>query len=293
LLNRDKYFIIYFYGGKIDALLLLTSLISKKIILDIHDIYALDACKIGKYKHIIDYFISKHINHLIVHSERNKQILKEINYQKETLEIPHFKYNIAKIAHGNISKDLEDSIEINKLNVLFFGNMRLSKGIDILLETLEDIQFNEKYNSSLNFIIAGKDTIGIKERFGSLNHKMTKLILRHIDDNELSYLFKKSNYLILPYREISQSGVLEMAIGYKKPVLLSDIDYFIKYIEKYSSFGLLFKNSKEGLKKCFNEIIDTNIVNPSFFYNDLDCKKYLNYDENSLFVDKIIEIIDK
>jgi len=293
LMFRKNYFIIYFYGGKIDALLLLTTFFSSKIILDIHDVYALDSSKIGRAKYIIDFLISNRINYLISHSDKNKQILNMINYKKEIIEVPHFKYNIDSISTGRISIELEKAIETNKINILFFGNMRLSKGIDILLDTIINIQNVEKFISSFNFIIAGKDNIGISEQYCNLNKNMIKFVLKHIDDNELSYLFKKSDYIILPYREISQSGVLEMAIGYKKPVLLSDIEYFKKYIEKYSSFGLLFTNSQEGIRNVLENVFTISANNPKTFYNEVDYKRYLNHDENLMFVDRIEKILKK
>src|SRR5205807_9193447 len=49
---------------------------------------------------------------------------------------------------------------------------------------------------------------------------------RFIDDNELPAYFRRADLVVLPYREIDQSGVLFTALAFGKPLLLSDVGGF-------------------------------------------------------------------
>ena len=49
---------------------------------------------------------------------------------------------------------------------------------------------------------------------------------RFITDSELPAYFQRADLVVLPYREIDQSGVLFTALAFGKPLLLSDVGGF-------------------------------------------------------------------
>jgi glycosyltransferase involved in cell wall biosynthesis len=49
---------------------------------------------------------------------------------------------------------------------------------------------------------------------------------RFIGDSELPAYFQRADLVVLPYREIDQSGVLFTALAFGKPLLLSDVGGF-------------------------------------------------------------------
>ena len=49
---------------------------------------------------------------------------------------------------------------------------------------------------------------------------------RFIADAELPAYFRRADLVVLPYREIDQSGVLFTALAFGKPLLLSDVGGF-------------------------------------------------------------------
>ena len=62
-------------------------------------------------------------------------------------------------------------------------------------------------------------------------------ILRYIDDNEIQAIFENSDLVILPYRMISQSGVLLLSMSYGLPVLTSNLPAFTEIItDNYTGF---------------------------------------------------------
>jgi glycosyltransferase involved in cell wall biosynthesis len=53
-----------------------------------------------------------------------------------------------------------------------------------------------------------------------------RFVPRFIGDTELPAYFLRANLVVLPYREIDQSGVLFTALAFGKPLLLSDVGGF-------------------------------------------------------------------
>ena len=53
-----------------------------------------------------------------------------------------------------------------------------------------------------------------------------RFVPRFITDDELPAYFRRADLVVLPYREIDQSGVLFTALAFGKPMLLSDVGGF-------------------------------------------------------------------
>jgi glycosyltransferase involved in cell wall biosynthesis len=102
--------------------------------------------------------------------------------------------------------------------VLCFGLMRPYKGIDLLLDAWREIDEAELW-------IAGmpKFDIAPLRRAAPAN---VRFVPRFIDDTELPAYFQRADLVVLPYREIDQSGVLFTALAFGKPLLLSDVGGF-------------------------------------------------------------------
>jgi glycosyltransferase involved in cell wall biosynthesis len=102
--------------------------------------------------------------------------------------------------------------------VLCFGLMRPYKGIDLLLDAWHDIDDAELW-------IAGmpKFDIAPLRRTAPPN---VRFVSRFIGDAELPAYFQRANLVVLPYREIDQSGVLFTALAFGVPLLLSDVGGF-------------------------------------------------------------------
>ena len=100
----------------------------------------------------------------------------------------------------------------------------------------------EHYLKKINVIIAGDDKGRIiNTLLQGKNTTMVTTILRWIDDDEMKYLFLNCDVVMLPYKKIYQSGIIEIAYDFKKPVIVSDHEIFCEYVRAYKS-GILFKN---------------------------------------------------
>lgn len=105
------------------------------------------------------------------------------------------------------------------------------KGVDIVIEVFKHI-----INANYELVIAGKNVENIN--FQSIRSENIKVFDRHINDDELIFLYSNTDYILLPYRKSSQSGIFAMAAYFHKPMILSDIPYFSEMLTEFPSFGL-------------------------------------------------------
>lgn len=116
----------------------------------------------------------------------------------------------------------ELGLEEDAKYILFFGQIKKVKGLDILLEALG------KVPDDIKLIIAGKPW---KDDFSDYDELIEKCrlenrvikIIRFIEDHEREKLFFAADVNVLPYRIIYQSGVLLMAMSHGLPVIASDL----------------------------------------------------------------------
>jgi glycosyltransferase involved in cell wall biosynthesis len=279
--KKKSHFIYLSYGGYIDILFMTLTFFFKKITIDIHDIYALDYSNNRIIKRAFGLLYCNAVRSVIVHSDYSKELLQELRYQKKMFEMPHFKYCFNKdYLEKNCSMDAIAAIKVDCINILFFGYMRLSKGIDVLSEAYSTLPID--IQDKIHLIIAGNDPHNILSTLPINNNKNVSILKRYINDDELIYLFSKVNYVILPYRKVSQSGILEMAFYFRKPILASRISYFEQIINNYPSFGRLFNNNVEDLANVM-------FMLPTFiqeFYNANDIKNFEQRNEIDNFLYK-------
>jgi glycosyltransferase involved in cell wall biosynthesis len=271
LINRKSYFVYLTYGSLFDLpFLFLCFFFKERFIIDIHEIYDLASPPPNLIRRIFDLLYKKIISNVIIHSDKTKVILKNIGFHGFSFFVPHFKYVDESDENDSCDLDIKNLFKKDKLNIVFFGHIRISKGIDDffnLVNSISDVSLFEK----VHFVIAGNDTDNIIGKNNLIFKKSisNSILLRRISDNELNYIFKNTNYVILPYKEISQSGIVEMAIKFKTPMILSDIPEFNSYLSHYKSFGHIFNVNND-----FEFFLKEIIFQANEYYQIDDLSKY-------------------
>jgi glycosyltransferase involved in cell wall biosynthesis len=236
--------------------LLVARLLGFKVLTIVHDIESLEFTTSPLIKKwVVDILPNQRVVHNNFCKEEIAKIISEKSLQKTAI-IPHVNFiQLFDEYHNDEKKvvSLKTNFDvINKLSpeisaaikngeelLLFFGQIKKAKGVDILLKAAAATKSNYK------LIIAGKlrfedwdkyETI-IKEH--GLEEKVIPVI-RHISDEERDVLFAISKAVILPYRFIYQSGVILMAMSFPKIVLASDLSPNSDIVEDGKN-GFLFK----------------------------------------------------
>ncbi len=107
--------------------------------------------------------------------------------------------------------------------VLFFGLIRPYKGVDVLLEALAQIPDSE----GIEAVVAGECYDDIS-RYENLIRELklqnrVHLHLRYIPNDEVATFMAAADVVVLPYRNASQSGIVQIAYACGKPVITSRV----------------------------------------------------------------------
>ena len=252
----------------------------------VHDIFEItgqtaDARKADKMQ-----FYNHHIPHAICHSRVTEKELIKLGYKGKTCYFPHFSYAFSKeIDEKRVAPEIRDAVDTEKKIFLFFGQIRETKGISILQEAIDHLAVKHPdFADCAEIIIAGMDKGNlISQRDEPM---FVKRFLRYIDDSELNYLFSKRPFVLLPYTEICQSGVLEVVIYFRSPAIMSDIPFFLSIRDEYPSFGQIFEPlSAEALANKLYEIASDDSVSTDRYFTTEDLLKYDQSHDPSSLVD--------
>lgn len=250
-----------------------------RVIMTMHDVTSHPTAKISLKRKVLRFISTKlyrkiafrRVERIVVLSNNSKRRLKELYPSIEP------KIVTAKLgAHPPIiRKDYSPSeLDQSCKYVLFFGRIQKYKGIIRAIRAFNSVDSNK----SINLVIAGSGTFSKEENEELQKNKKIIVINRFINDSEMIWLFKNALFVILPYIEASQSGVIPLSYHYGIPVIASNIDGLSEFVE--NDTGILFDNEEE-LKDIFKRIF-SGFLTPSNYSEK--CKAYeqstLNWEKN-------------
>ena len=157
---------------------------------------------------------------VVVHSEHGRARLAG------ALGIDPAKVHV--IAHGAFehltrvpaARPLSDELAaVRKPVVLCFGLLRPYKGIDVLLEAWNALR------PDAELWIVGMPRMDIGDLRAAAPPSV-RWVPRFVADDEIAAYFERADLVVLPYREIDQSGVLFTALAFGAPLLLSAVGGF-------------------------------------------------------------------
>ena len=168
------------------------------------------------------YFFSS-IHRFITMSEKVNQDLKTFT-QKPSINIVHPIYdNFGDIiSKEEARKHL--ALPVNEKIILFFGFIRKYKGLDLLLEAMNNANIRE---ANIKLLIAGEfyDNKDEYELIIAKYNLANSLYLRtqFIDNSEVKYYLSAADFVIQPYKNATQSGVTPLAYHFEKPMLVTSV----------------------------------------------------------------------
>ncbi len=115
--------------------------------------------------------------------------------------------------------------------ILFFGRVKPYKGLEHLLAAFQQLV---TIDSNYRLIIAGELQRGNEKYLGEIQRTVIREIdrgqiilkIQFIPDEEMEVYLKAADVLVLPYKEIFQSGVLFLSYSFGLPVVATDVGSF-------------------------------------------------------------------
>jgi glycosyltransferase involved in cell wall biosynthesis len=141
---------------------------------------------------------------------------------------------------------MPNSSEINGRYILFAGKISPYKGLDYLLPAMEQVH---QGCPDCRLIVAG----GGKYHF-DISHYQTLDYIdirnRFIPDEELVTLIKHCAFMVCPYTDATQSGVIMSAFAFNKPVIATNVGGLPEMVI-HQQYGLIIK------EKNVNAIVES------------------------------------
>ncbi|MEA5428586.1 glycosyltransferase [Arcicella lustrica] len=140
-----------------------------------------------------------------------------------------------------------------KIRLLFFGYIRSYKGLDILLKALHGVD-----SSLYELTIAGEaDNWDFYKEYLYENLSLN-LHLGFVSNDQIKEYFSNADFLVLPYKDATQSGPLLVAINYNLPVIASNLECFQHHILDGIDGFIFEKNNSNDLRTTLLKVFDLN-----------------------------------
>jgi glycosyltransferase involved in cell wall biosynthesis len=131
--------------------------------------------------------------------------------------------DICVIPHASFSYYKKNEIfKVHKLNynILFLGRIEKYKGVDLLLDAFFEVN---KKMPNINLTIAGNGNLKPYLPKIKRSEKAITVINKWLEDEEIGDLIYDCDFLVLPYIDASQSGIIPLAFGCGKTVIATNV----------------------------------------------------------------------
>jgi len=149
---------------------------------------------------------------------------------------------------------IRDSSSSSKV-LLFFGYVRKYKGLDILIEALPLVK---KEYPDIKLLIVGEfyDNPSVyTDKIKSLGlENDVVLINRFVANEEVAQYYEASDVVVLPYRSATQSGILNVAYGFYKPAVVTDVGGLSEFVKNGETGIIVQPDSPDEIYKGISEI---------------------------------------
>jgi glycosyltransferase involved in cell wall biosynthesis len=168
--------------------------------------------------------------------------------------------------------------------ILLFGRLSYYKGLDILLDA---IPYVIKQYPDIKILIAGRLESGYILP-DSVYTQQVEFISNYLSVNDLKDLIRHAKFVVCPYRDATQSGVLMTALAMHKCVVATNVGSFPEYIQHGLNGLLSFPNPidlalnlNKALKDNYYLKLNNNICNSDYATSVLDNRTKLSLSYSS------------
>lgn len=176
----------------------------------------------------IQYWLADHI---FVHTSKMKnELIEQFGVPARRITVIPFGINNS-VPNTNLSTwEAKERLGIreNRKSILFFGRIKPYKGLEYLITAFRRLA---ESCDDYQLIIAGRLEEGCERYWESIQREIQeyvesgRIILRieFIPDGEIEVYFKGADVLVLPYKEIFQSGVIFLGYNFGLPAIVADV----------------------------------------------------------------------
>lgn len=138
--------------------------------------------------------------------------------------------------------------------VLFFGGISSHKGVEYLCGAMDEVC---KKHPNVKLVVAGKGNIYFSiDKYAIYNNGNLVLLNRYIEDCELVGLIRNALFVVCPYIDATQSGVVMSAFALNKPVVATNVGALPTMV-KDGQYGMIVPSKDaQALALAINTLIE-------------------------------------
>ena len=193
---------------------------------------------------------------ILVHTRSNRALLIEryrVNSSK-ILIMPHGSYEHPIFLNKEACKKTLNLV--GKKIISIFGFISEHKGHDLVIKILPFL------SSEYHLLIAGSPRVQSDEAYYRLLKKMTYDLnvenrvhfIDYVAEQDFPIVLNASDLAILPYRSVTQSGILHILMAYRLPTIASNLDAFEEINAQYHCLSLFANNDPKDLYAKINAL---------------------------------------
>jgi len=260
--------------------------LSIKIIWEMHNILPHHYKEIDRKNSLWFY---KKSDAIVFHSkndiDRSRELLRT-TIDKMHIVIPHGNFN-GSYENSISKKDARRILNISDNNrvILCFGFIRKNRGYEYLLEAIKDMP-------DIIVIIAGKvDDKDIYQNLLAYERQMSnlKLFVKWIPDGEVQLYFNACDIVVLPYTDITTSGVIPLAYAFSKPVIATSIGGIRDVVNENTGI-LVPPKDTDALRKAIERIFIMDLEAMGRYAHEY-AKKEFSWESNAQKIKELYESI--
>ncbi len=113
--------------------------------------------------------------------------------------------------------------------ILYFGYVRAYKGLMVLLETMKLLNDRaEKIVGGVPLLLAAGEFYDDEGKYRSRVHDLgiegcVRFVSEYVPTSQVAVYFSAADVVVLPYRSATQSGIVQIAYNFDKPVIATNV----------------------------------------------------------------------
>ena len=258
------------------ALMLYYKMCGKKIALTAHNVNQARRDGNDSLLNRITLRIQYHLaDQIFVHTEKMKEELcQDFGVDQKTVTVIRHPINDAFPDTALTSDEAKKQLGIgaDEKTILFFGRLRPYKGLELLIDAYEQLISR---GTNYRLVIASEPKKGSEEYLEIIEKAVRRVNLdgrvisriEFIPDQDMELYLKSADVLVLPYKEIFQSGVLFLSYAFGLPVVCADVGSFREEIVEGETGFLCRPNDATDLAKTIDKYFESDL------YRDLATKR--------------------
>lgn len=207
----------------------------------------------------------------------SKSVLNDLTKFTSTTKkkfIPHPVYNIFGEAISKSEARKKLSIPENDKLILFFGFIRSYKGLDLLIEAMNEPEVKQQ---NVRLLIAGEfyeDSKPYLDRINEFNAE-NRFILHtsFIGKDEVKNYFCAADLVVQPYKSATQSGITQIAYYFGRPMLVTNVGGLAEIVAD-KRVGYVTERNAQSIAHAISDFYNHNRENEFAKNATVDSEKF-------------------